>query len=295
MHSSGITIELTAGRYQAKIVSVGAGLAELTRSGRHLVVPHHPETMPPAHQGKVLVPWPNRIANGCYQYQDVEYLLPLNDRATHAAIHGLLAWRDWQIRARSASAVTLTAFLPPSYGYPFALVCETVYRLDAASGLEITITTQNIGDRPAPYGAGIHPYLTCNLETVDTCTLRLPAEQAFCVDAQLNPRHLLATSEAGLDYRSPRTLGASRIDHTFKAPSSERPWKVVLTSPQQKMSVFLCSTQPWIQVYSGEKLARTGLAVEPMSCPPNAFNSTQDLISLAPQETHRLWLAIGGE
>jgi galactose mutarotase-like enzyme len=37
MHSGGKTIQLQAGHYQAKIVTVGAGLAELTHRGRHLL------------------------------------------------------------------------------------------------------------------------------------------------------------------------------------------------------------------------------------------------------------------
>lgn len=69
MQSSGNTILLAAGDYRAQIVSVGAGLAELTWQGKHLVIPHNPEEMPLAHLGKVLIPWPNRIANGCYQYE----------------------------------------------------------------------------------------------------------------------------------------------------------------------------------------------------------------------------------
>lgn len=55
MHSGGITIHLQAGHYQAKIVTVGAGLAELTHHGRHIVVPHKPEEMPLAHLGKMLI------------------------------------------------------------------------------------------------------------------------------------------------------------------------------------------------------------------------------------------------
>lgn len=43
MHSGGKTIQLNAGHYQAKIVTVGAGLAELTHHGRHVVIPHKPE------------------------------------------------------------------------------------------------------------------------------------------------------------------------------------------------------------------------------------------------------------
>ncbi len=51
---------------------------------------------------------------------------------------------------------------------------------------------------------------------------------------------------------------------------------MTITHPQQALSVSLCSDQLWVQVYSGEKLQRQGLAVEPMSCPPNAFNSGID-------------------
>lgn len=274
MHSSGKTIELAAGNYQAKIVTVGAGIAELTHNGRHIVLPHKPEEMPLAHMGKVLIPWPNRVENGCYQHDGIEFNLAINDRVSNAAIHGLLAWRDWQIACKSASNVTLTVFLPPSYGYPFALMSQVTYQLDAESGLLATIETQNIGDKPAPYGAGTHPYLTCNLEKVDHCELTLPVD------------------EHGLNFLTPKLIGATQIDHTF-ATTPETDWEVCLTSQRQEMSVFLRSNQPWLQIYTGDKLQRAGLAVEPMSCPPNAFNSKVDLVSLAPEETHRMHFVMG--
>ena len=100
MHSGGKTIHLQAGHYQAKIVTVGAGLAELTHRGRHIVIPHKPEEMPLAHLGKVLIPWPNRVVDGSYHYNGKDYQLAVNDSVSHTAIHGLLAWRDWQIKCR---------------------------------------------------------------------------------------------------------------------------------------------------------------------------------------------------
>ena len=103
MHSGGKTIHLQAGHYQAKIVTVGAGLAELMHRGRHIVIPHKPEEMPQAHLGKVLVPWPNRVADGCYQHNGKTFQLAVNAPVSHTAIHGLLAWRDWQINQQSAS------------------------------------------------------------------------------------------------------------------------------------------------------------------------------------------------
>ncbi|MEB5923224.1 aldose-1-epimerase [Franconibacter daqui] len=295
MHKSGKTLVLNAGRYQAKIVTVGAGLAELTYLGRHLVVPHKPEEMPPAHMGKVLLPWPNRIAGGRYHYAGKTFTPAINDSESGSAIHGLLAWQNWQVAHQSAAEVTLTAFLPPTYGYPFMLACEVTWRLDAHAGLSACIATQNLGDEPAPYGAGAHPYLTCNLEKVDSCTVVIPAEQAFSVDAQRHPLHLVDAHELGLLFSTPRKIGATLVDHTFKTLANGKAWEVRLTSQRQAMSTFLRSDQPWLQIYTGDKLNRIGLAVEPMSCPPDAFNSGLDLLSLAPGQTHQLRFSIGGE
>ncbi|EGA1095734.1 aldose-1-epimerase [Salmonella enterica] len=278
MHSGGKTIQLNAGHYQAKIVTVGAGLAELTHHGRHVVIPHKPEEIPMAHLGKVLIPWPNRVTNGCYSYNGKVFRLAVNDPVSQTAIHGLLAWRDWQINYQSATEASLTIFLPPSYGYPFALISEVIYRLDAASGLHVLIRTQNIGDESAPYGAGAHPYLTCNLQSIDSCVLTLPASEEL---------------PAGRDFSASCLLGETRLDHAVKTATTPAEWEVRLTSPTQNMSTFLRSTQPWLQIYTGEKLSRKGLAVEPMSCPPDAFNSGIALIHLAPKAIHQLHFSIG--
>ncbi|WP_052284173.1 aldose-1-epimerase [Kluyvera genomosp. 1] len=287
MHKSGSTVALNAGDYQAKIVTVGAGMASLTHRGRHVVIPHRPEEMPLAHLGKVLIPWPNRITDGSYQHDGKTLQPAINDRAGNTAIHGLLAWVNWQIVEQSPTSVTLSAFLPPSYGYPFMLSSEVTYQLSEETGLSARILTQNIGDVTAPYGAGVHPYLTCNLHSVDECELRLPTNQLFDVATST-----LATTHA-LDFQTQRRIAATQIDHTFTVPKCATPWQVTLAHPE--LTVWLRSNQLWLQVYSGEKLDRKGLAVEPMSCPPDAFNSGIDVVQLKPGEAHLLWFAIGGE
>ncbi|ECI6539698.1 aldose-1-epimerase, partial [Salmonella enterica subsp. enterica] len=158
------------------------------------------------------------------------FQLAVNDPVSQTAIHGLLAWRDWQINYQSATEASLTIFLPPSYGYPFALISEVIYRLDAASGLHVLIRTQNIGDESAPYGAGAHPYLTCNLQSIDSCVLTLPASEEL---------------PAGRDFSASCLLGETRLDHAVKTATTPAEWEVRLTSPTQNMSTFLRSTQPW--------------------------------------------------
>ncbi len=244
MHCSGQTVSLAAGDYHATIVTVGAGLAELTFQGCHLVIPHKPEEMPLAHLGKVLIPWPNRIANGCYRYQGQEYQLPINEHSSKAAIHGLLAWRDWQISELTATSVTLTAFLPPSYGYPFMLASQVVYSLNAHTGLSVEIASQNIGTVAAPYGVGIHTYLTCNLTSVDEYLFQLPANQVYAVDEHVNPTTLHHVDELDLNFTQAKTIAATKIDHTFRTANDL--WEITITHPQQALSVSLCCDQPWV-------------------------------------------------
>ena len=49
-----------------------------------------------------------------------------------------------------------------------------------------------------------------------------------------------------------------------------------------------------LQVYSADDIDRVGVAVEPMTCPPNAFNSGTDVVALEPGATHTLSARIAG-
>ncbi|RYG63603.1 galactose mutarotase, partial [bacterium] len=46
------------------------------------------------------------------------------------------------------------------------------------------------------------------------------------------------------------------------------------------------ATCPWVQVHTADADDRIGLAVEPMTCAPDAFNSGTGLVLLEPGEAH---------
>lgn len=191
---------------------------------------------------------------------------------------------SWWINSHKSLVLHI---LPPSYGYPFALISQVIYSLDATTGLSVEIISQNIGDKPAPYGVGVHPYLTCDLAPVDDYTLQLPAKEVLLSIHSLTHQRYYASMSWIWTIPSNKKIGDKRIDHTFKT-YSER-WEAKIINHQQELAVSLCSDQPWLQVYSGEKLNRRGLAIEPMSCPPNAFNSGIDLLLLKPKQQHILF------
>lgn len=284
MRKSGQVATIKAGDYQACIVTVGAGLCALTYKGEDLVVPHPWNEIALAHLGKILAPWPNRLLHGHYALNGSEYQLPLNDLSSQSSIHGLVAWKEWKIDELTPHQVTLSCPITPIYGYPFEVRAQACYALDAKDGLKVIIRLKNVGDEVAPTGIGQHPYLCCAKSKADDITLTLPAPEVYTVNELLNPQDLVPVAQLNLDFTKPRKVGATKIDHTFKMQWG--PWMASLDDGH--LQVTLSSDAPYLQVYTADKLQRIGLALEPMTCPPDAFNSKVGLCLLNPGETQTL-------
>lgn len=291
--ASGREIVLQAGDYAARIVTVGAGLAGLRYRGHELVVPHGVGECPPGYLGKVLMPWPNRIAGGSYTWEGTTYDLPVDEPTFGTSLHGFVAFQEWEIAEANASSVILTTLIAARYSYPWTLLASAHYSLDAQRGLTVELSATNIGEGTAPYGVGFHPYLAVDDLRADDLELVNPASVIYEADASMIPVAAHDVADFGLDFRSPALIGESQLDHAF-AGLPEDTWTVTLRDPASGVGVSLSSHARWLQVYSADYIGRVGVAVEPMSCPPNAFNSGTDVVALGPGETHTLSARITG-
>lgn len=281
---------LRAGDYEARAVAVGAGLAELTYKGSGLVTTYGNDEFAPEFMGKILVPWPNRIEAGQFTRDDVDYQLPINDLEHNAALHGFMAWVDWQVAEISDTEVTFKALLPPRPGYPWTLRSTVHYGLDSRRGLTVTVQTTNIGHDAAPYGVAAHPYFALDGELVDNYELEIPAKTATMMNENLIP---VGRQEAEGNVHTSGPIGEAQLDDAY-TDLPEGTWQVTVRNPSTGHGAILSSDARWLQVYSGDELGRTGVAVEPMSCGPNAFNSGDGLTVLAPGASHRFSYAIKG-
>ncbi|MEO7262477.1 MAG: aldose epimerase, partial [Jatrophihabitantaceae bacterium] len=131
MSFDGRRYEIAAGGYRAVLAEVGACLAGLWHDGSPVTVESPPDALPPKSTGAVLLPWPNRIADGRYSFDGVDYQLPLTEPARLNASHGLVKWVRWGATHHDGSSLTLAHDLAPQTGYPFELRLEISYRLDA--------------------------------------------------------------------------------------------------------------------------------------------------------------------
>jgi aldose 1-epimerase len=287
--------QIRLGDQQAVVVQVGGGLRSYDVAGRPVLEGFAAQARPEGGRGQLLVPWPNRIRDGRYLWADAEHQLALSEVAKHNAIHGLLRWVEWALLDRTESRVTVGARLWPQPGYPFRVDVSTAYELTDA-GLTVTITGRNQGTEPAPYGVGQHPYLTVGTVLVDEAVLTIPADGWVRCDHRGLPVAIDPVAGTPYDFRCARAIGDTQLDTPYAGLTRNADGRAVvrLDAPDGSSGVdlWLGEGADYLQVFSGDTLAaprrRTGLAVEPMSCPPDAFNSGEGLVALDPGATHLL-------
>ncbi|UOE20198.1 aldose 1-epimerase family protein [Thermobifida halotolerans] len=282
------TITLEAGKYRATVDSLGAALRTLSWGERDLVW-GYPEGPPQLAQGQVLIPWPNRIDRGRYSFAGTEYRLEITEPELDNAIHGLTSSLPWRPSQTAADSVLFTLLFEGAPGYPFRLEFSVRYTLDPELGLITRIAARNAGDRPAPYGHGSHNYLSLGLP-LDETTLLLPATGWLPADDRMLPAGPVRSVEGTeYDFRSPRRVGPTVLDTAFtglRGDADGRSW-TVLRAGEAAVALWADESYRWLQVFSADYPGperRRHLAVEPMTCPPNAFATGTDLIVLAPGE-----------
>jgi aldose 1-epimerase len=284
-------LEIAFGRQHVGLVLLGGGLRSYEVAGAALLDGFAPGSRPTSGRGQVLAPWPNRIENGSYEFGGTRLQLPLTEPEHGNAIHGLVRSAMWNVVEAAPDRVLLDYVLEPQPGYPFTLALTIEYSLTDA-GLTVTTTARNIGGQPCPYGSGQHPYLTLGTEMVDPLRLQVPGRVVGISDERGLPASSVAVDGTEYDFRSGRTIGATVLDNAFTELERDGDGRarVLLDDPigGAGSTLWMDESYPYLMVFTGDPLpdvARRSLAVEPMTCPPNAFRTGDSLIRLEPGES----------
>ena len=279
------------GGYRAVVTEGGATLRALTYDGRELVQGFAERAMASAGRGQVLMPWPNRIRDGAYSFAGRSLQLALSEPARHNASHGLVRWASWSRTSGHDSSVTLGYRLMAQSGYPWTLDLTMNYALDD-DGLSVSTSAMNLADDEAPFACGAHPYLTSGSALVDDDALSLPGATRLLTDDERKlPAGREPVTGSPYDFRDGRPIADTVIDHAFTdlLRDADGRARVTLRSPGGSgVELWVDEHFGWLQAYTGDDQptgARTALAVEPMTAPPDAFNSGDDLVVLQPGGT----------
>jgi aldose 1-epimerase len=277
---------------EAVVTEVGAGLRSYRADGRDLVDGFGEQDMAPNARGHVLVPWPNRLRDGRYTWDGAEHETPVSEPETGNAIHGLVRFLAFEVTDRTSERVVLEHLLHPQPGYPFTLRLQVAYEL-SASGLRVETTATNEGEQSLPYGEGHHPYLAAGAGLhVDDCTLVAPGATRLETDERALPTGAVPVTGTRYDLRAGAEIGDLLIDHAFtdlERDDDGLAW-VRLTAPDGRgAAVWMDPAYGYLQLFTGdvvpEPRRRQGLAVEPMTCPPNALATGEAVLRLEPGES----------
>jgi aldose 1-epimerase len=288
---SGEQIEIHADDHRVVVVEVGGGLRSYTVGDRDVLDGYVADEMAHSGRGQVLAPWPNRSEDGTYEFGGTRHQLPLNEAPARNAIHGLVRWASWAAAERDADRVVVEHTLHPQPGYPFSLALGIEYAL-AKDGLRVTTTATNVGMDTCPYGSGMHPYLRLGNQTVDTLVLRAPGRTMLETDERGIPTGTAPVKDTEYDFGDPRPIGETKLDHAFADLERDDDGlaRVDLQDPERvaTVSLWVDESYPYLQLFTGDPLpdvARRSIAVEPMTCPPNAFRTGESVVVLAPGES----------
>lgn len=287
---SGDQYEIASNGYRAVITEGGAALRLLEYQGRRLVDGFAEDEMPSGGRGQLLMPWPNRIRDGVYEFDGQSHQLGLSEAKRLNASHGLVRWASWTLEEHTDVSVSLVYRLMAQSGYPWTLDLHVLYDL-SAEGLTVTQTATNLSTTVAPYACGAHPYLLAgpNAPTIEQWELTLPASIRLEVDDRKLPVSSIRVAETDHDFRLPRPLHGTVLDDCYG--DLEKPdgcVTVTLRDPDSGDGTQLWGDRHvhWVQVYTGDDgpTPRRSVAVEPMSAPPDAFRSGTDLVRLSPAD-----------
>lgn len=291
----GRCLGIAADDQRAVVTESGATLRRYDVGDRAVVEPFDgPEWPVVGCQGEVLAPWPNRVADGRWRWRGDEHQLAITEPERGHALHGLVRTLAWNVVDHGPDHVALDVRLLAHPGWPFPLHLVATYTLDDA-GLTSTLTATNVGRTPCPYGAAVHPYLALPGGPVDLAVVRLDAATFLETDDRLLPVARRPTAGTPFDFTDGSPVGGRQVDTAFTGLRRREDGRVearVVAPDGNATTMWGGPTVRWWQLFTADTLPgrwrRATLALEPMTCAPDALNSGDGLVVLEPGERHTL-------
>lgn len=245
----------------------------------------------------------NRIAAGRYRQGDLQVQLETDPaHAGHCLHGGPLGLSVQRFAIESNHDRATCRFVSPhgAAGFPGELRIRVDYRLieDSTLAIDFVATT----DRTTIVNLANHAYFTLGEPRVDDLWLRIHADEVTAVDASLIPTGALQNvAGTAYDFRDTVRLGGhptgetnGRYDINYVlhgSPGRLRP-AAELSSPDQQVRLEVLTTQPGLQLYTGDHLGapfvpRQGVCLEAQNFPDAPNQPGFPSAVLRPDETYR--------
>lgn len=261
-------IKLRDGRLSASILTLGAIVQDLRFSGAPFPLVLGADRIaqylgPMRYFGGIVGRYANRIGKGQFQLNGEIIELSRNQDGRHCLHGGDIgsAERIWNIRSLRSDSVTLSLTLADGeMGFPGEMAVDVMISL-ALDRLCFDIKATS--DRDTICSFAHHGYFVLDGSgSISAHSLKIASNGVLDVSSDLIPTGvILPVSQAGLDFRSLRSLQHMTLDHNFCLSSErmERRSVARLVSGLSKLEMQVETTEPGLQVYTANHLPVVGM------------------------------------
>lgn len=268
------------GGLKVRIITFGAGIPSLEvpdRNGKLVDITLGYDALEgyvndPAYFGGVVGRYGNRIANGRFELNGIEYQLARNngDNHLHGGIKGFnkVVWTAEPFEKQDAAGVKLSYLSKDGEeGYPGNLSSAVTYTLNDENELEISYTATT--DKPTPINLTQHTYFNLTgpgKRDILGHELMLNADRYTPVDEGLIPTGEIASvKNSPLDFTTSKPIGDDidrvkggyDLNYVLNSPGGKLALAATIYEPSSGRVMEVFTTEPGIQFYSGNFLDGT--------------------------------------
>ncbi|RMB57113.1 aldose 1-epimerase [Dokdonia sinensis] len=249
----------------------------------------------PYFSGSHLFPFPNRIDGGRYSFNGDKLKLNCNETSNYNALHGLIFNKPFELQKTETDSAFAKAEFSYSTntrhpGFPFLYTIAITYTI-FKNKLLVETRVRNNDDKKFLFGLGSHPYINTG-----TSINKLLVQHPGTSSLELNNR-MIPTGNTTPDLRFLKayTLGTTTLDHCFVLSPNHKMAVTRIIDPIKNLNIEIRQENSegrynFLQLYTSPD--RNSIAVEPMTCAPDAFNNDKGILFLEPEDTYTSYFEI---
>ncbi|HWL08945.1 MAG TPA: aldose 1-epimerase [Planctomicrobium sp.] len=252
----------------------------------------------------ILFPFPNRIREGRFTWEERHYEIPLAPNHPNA-IHGFCYDRPWRVIDQTEDSVTgrfqLSVDDPERrHCWPADFIFDVRYRV-AESRLECQFRITNCDEKPLPWGLGTHAYFRLPLgpeSDAYQCELSVPVSEQWELNDFLPTGRRLPV-ENNNPLRTGASFGEIKFDDVFTGWQSDGGTvRSSILDPKAGVQLMqICDSQYFREAVVYTPPGRNAVCIEPYSCVTDAINlHSKDINTglqvLPPGQVVQTWIAL---
>ena len=260
-------------------LDLGASLQELILDGNAIIQDLHPLTYDSTYASSILFPFANRVKDGMYSFNNVQFELEKNQQEEKNALHGFVYNKTFEVKNIEESEDS--AFITLEYieknkttGFPFTYNIEVTY-VFTKKGVSLVVKVKNTDDDTFPFTLGWHPYFIS--QDLTKSSLSFDCNQKLII----GKRNITSGIEKIEPYKKFK-IQNKKLDDCWILNSD----KVSFNTPKYQLNFESSVKENFLQAYTPPRL--NTIAIEPTTGVSDSFNNKIGLQTLDPNEEYSI-------